>query len=133
MSLKIRLLAILLTAMVAAPARADQVRFTGTTSVDAVVIRDTLQNILRVAAARGCNQLSAVEARMLPAAYRPPGANEQGPRPGLRYERWTATLCGAPMPFLVGFWPASDGGTMFQIVLPYPVGAPPPLPETPTA
>jgi hypothetical protein len=103
---------------IATPAHADQVHFTGETTVDQVVLRDVLQNILRIAAARGCNQLSAVEARVLPADYSPPDRNDHGERPGLRYERWTTTLCGTAIPFVVGFWTPPEGGTMFQITLP---------------
>jgi hypothetical protein len=126
---RILALALLLAFGTAAPARAEQVHFTGVTSVDEVVIRDTLQNILRVAAARGCNRLDAVEASMLPAAYRPDGGSDDAERPGLRYERWDVTLCGIVLPHLLGFWQPPEGGTMFQIILPYPAdapGAPPP-------
>ncbi len=125
MARAIRFPALLLALAVAAPAQADQVHFTGVTSVDNVVIRDTLQNILQVAAARGCNQLTAVEASMLPADYRPADAGQHGDRPGLRFERWDVTLCGTALPFLLGFWNAPQGGTMFQIILPYPADAPP--------
>jgi hypothetical protein len=111
-------------ALAASPARADQVHFTGQTTVDQLVIRDTLQNIAQVAAARGCSRLTAVESTMLPADYHAPDAAERGDRPGLHYERWDVTLCGAVVPHLVGFWPAADGGTMFQIILPYPADAP---------
>jgi hypothetical protein len=114
----------LLAAATAAPARADQVHFTGTTSVDQVVIHDTLQNILQLAAGQGCNQLTAVVATLLPADYHPADYRDHGERPHLRYERWDVTLCGGVMPFLLGFWHAADGGTMFQIVLPYPADAP---------
>ncbi len=128
MPLLLRFLALLLALGAAMPARADQVRFTGVTSVDAVVIRDTLQQILTVAAARGCNQLSAVEARMLPEDYRPADSADRGERPGLRFERWEVTLCGAVVPHLLGFWHPPQGGTMFQIIIPYPADAPNPAP-----
>jgi hypothetical protein len=121
---RILALALLLAFGAAAPARAEQVRFTGATSVDEVVIRDTLENILRVAAARGCNRLDAVEASMLPAAYRPPGSGDDSERPGLRYERWNVTLCGIVLSHLLAFWQPPEGGTMFQITLPYPADAP---------
>jgi hypothetical protein len=123
-------LALLLAFGAATSARADQVRFTGATSVDAVVIRDALQNILQVAAARGCNRLEAVEASLLPADYRPAGSNDHAERPGLRYERWNATLCGHILPVLLGFWTAPQGGTMFQITIPYPADAPDPAPAS---
>jgi|GEM_PF-6376969 len=30
------------------------------------------------------------------------------------YERWDANLCGRVTPFLIGFWPSPEGGTMFN-------------------
>lgn len=111
---------IALPLLFAAPARADQVHFTGVTTVDAVVIRDALQNILMVAvASERCNALSAVEASVLPPDYRPPAAHA-GAHAGARYERWDVTLCGRVVPFLLGFWNAPDGGTMIEIGYPYP-------------
>lgn len=110
------------------PARADQVHFTGHTTVDELVIRDALQNILRVAVAREqCNQLSAVEARVLPADYRPADPAYRV-APDARYERWEVTLCGRVVPFLLGFWSAPEGGTMFQVGHPFPA-EPRPMPR----
>jgi hypothetical protein len=126
MPLKLPLLPItaLLAVGVAAPARADQVHFTGSTTVDAVVIRDALQNILRIAAANEqCNVLSAVEASVLPAGYRPPPAYAAAGAEA-RYERWDASLCGRVVPFLLSFWSPPEGGTMFQIGYPYPAEVP---------
>ena len=109
----------------AVPAAAQQqVRFTGHTTVDAVVIRDSLQQVAQVAAGRErCTELTAVEARVLPADYRPP---DPGPAPAdARYERWDVTLCGRIVPFLLGFWHPSEGGTMFRITHPFPTGETP--------
>jgi hypothetical protein len=119
-------LASALAVAVAVPARADQVHFTGRTTVDGIVIRDALQTVLRVAAASlHCNQLTAVEASVLPAGWAPADpASRVGPAQ-TRYERWDAALCGHSEPFLLGFWPASDGGTMFQVHFPYPPDGPP--------
>ena len=116
----LKLSALLVACGMAAPASADQIRFTGETSVDAVVIRDALQNVLRVAAvSEHCNAMSAVESSLLPHDYRPPQAYDAAPA-GARYERWNVTLCGRVVPFLLGFWTPPEGGTMFQVGYPYP-------------
>ena len=103
-----------------APLWADQVHFTGTTRVDAVVIHDALQQVLTVAAAtERCNQLTAVEARPLPPGYRPPHPSDAIPSTAL-YEWWDTTLCGRTVPFVLGFWPAPEGGYMFAVIYLYP-------------
>lgn len=113
----------LLTFVTGAPALADQVHFTGDTTVDEVVIRDALQTIARVAAAReNCGTMSDVEASLLPADYRPPEGYAVAPAGG-HYELWNVTLCGRVVPFLLGFWTPPEGGTMFQIGYPYPAAA----------
>ena len=106
----------------ASPAAADQVRFTGRTSAtDPILIRDALQNILRYAhATQQCTTLSSVEASVLPADYRPADPRYRVADGPVTYERWDAVLCGRSTPFLVGFWPAPEGGTMFQVSHPIP-------------
>ena len=110
-------LAVLVLAMPAA-AQQQQVRFTGRTTVDAVVIRDALRQVLMVAAAReGCPTIEAVEADVLPEGYEPPESYRIA---ATRYERWDVTMCGRVVPFLLGFWHPPEGGTMFQIGYPFP-------------
>ena len=112
--------ALLLAAGMTAPARADQVHFTGDTSADAAVIRDALQNVLRVTAvSEHCSTMSAVQSSLLPQNYRPPRGYDAAPATA-HYERWDVTLCGRVVPFLLGFWTPAEGGTMFQIGYPYP-------------
>jgi hypothetical protein len=109
----------------AAPATADQVRFTGNTTADTTLIRDALQNILLVGQAQlKCTSLEAVEATILSPKYRPPEAYAQPDKRKSTYESWNATLCGRPTKFLITFWPADDGGTMFAVGYPYPRDAP---------
>jgi hypothetical protein len=112
--------ALILAAGMTGPARADQVHFTGDTSADATVIRDALQNVLRVAAvSEHCSTMSAVQSSLLPQDYRPPQGYDAAPATA-HYERWDVTLCGRVVPFLLGFWTPAEGGTMFQIGYPYP-------------
>lgn len=112
--------ALMLACGMATPARADQVHFTGTTTVDAAVIHDALQNILRVAAvSEHCSMMTAVQSSLLPQGYRPPHGYEVAAA-GAHYERWNVTLCGRVVPFLLGFWTPPEGGTMFQVSYPYP-------------
>ena len=109
----------------AAPARADQVRFTGNTTADTTLIRDALQNILRFGyATQNCSSLEAVEATLLPTSYKPKDAATRPEQGNGTYESWIATLCGKPEKFLLTFWPAEQGGTMLAITHPYPEDAP---------
>ncbi len=108
----------------AAPAHADQVRFTGQTTADGLLIRDALQNILRFAyATRQCTTLTAVEANVLD-AYEPQDPMYRVGSGQITYESWSATLCGETIKFLISFWPSVEGGTMFGIGYPYPPDAP---------
>jgi hypothetical protein len=118
--------ALLIIVAMPAPARADQLHFTGQTRVDGAVVRDAMQNVAQVAAgAEHCNQLTAVEASLLPDGWAPSDpAYRVGPAASTRYERWDVSLCGRTVPFLLGFWPAPEGGMMFQVGYPYPEAAP---------
>ena len=107
------------------PARADEVRFTGNTTADVTLIKDALHNILLYGnAADQCSNLESVEAKILSPSYKPSDAATRPEAGKGRYESWTATLCGKPTKFLMTFWPANDGGTMFAITVPYPADAP---------
>jgi len=113
-----------------AAAQSDEVPFTGTTRVDAAVIRDAVQEILYFAP-RGlkCDTLTGVEASLLPESWTPADPNFRIGPPGTRYERWDVSLCGRVERFLLGFWTAPDGGTLFQVGYPLPADAPTPLPR----
>jgi hypothetical protein len=116
--------ALSLASMLPASARADQVRVTGESTADATLIRDAVQQILRIGAgALECHELTAVEASVLPDDWRPADPKYRLGPPGTRYERWEATLCGRAVPFLIGFWDAPEGGTMFQVGYPFPAAA----------
>ena len=111
--------------LLAQPARADQVHFTGTTTASETLIRDTLQTILRTAYLRTrCAALSSVDAAILSPGYRPKDSRYRVGEGKRTYERWSVVLCGKTIKYLITFWPAADGGTMFSIGDPYPPDAP---------
>ncbi len=94
---------------------ADEPRFTGNTIADATLKRDALRMIGMIVHGKfKCDALDLIEAEGIPAdaqphAWLPPGA---GPA---TYERWIVTACSHKQPFLVVFWPAKEGGMMFQV------------------
>lgn len=123
--MKVAFCAVFAVVFITTPASADQVHFTGETTADASLIKDTLQNIMRYAyAAQGCSAFGAVEASVLPASYKPKDSSTRPEKGKGTYESWTATLCGKPTKLLITFWPADDGGTMFAVGFPYPADAP---------
>lgn len=109
----------------AQPVLADQVHFTGATTADVTLIKDALHQILLYSnATEHCPTLEGVEAKILSPTYKPVDAAKRPEAGKGTYESWTATLCGKPVKFLITFWPASDGGTMFAVTHPYPPDAP---------
>ncbi len=108
-----------------APSQADPVRFTGRTTADARLAKDTLQNILLFSSASmKCDSLSHVEARVIQPGYVPADPKYRVGTGKVVHESWTATLCGKRVKFLISFWGAADGGTDFGIGYPYPPDAP---------
>lgn len=96
------------------------VRFTGKTNANPATVNNVVGNIMRVSADRlHCRQATQIMQEILPARYKPMGETFDDPA-RTTFEKWTATLCGRETPFLVGFWPAADGGTMFRVVFPFP-------------
>lgn len=115
------LIGLLIIATALSSAKADQVHFVGQTTADPTLMRDALRNVLLIAQARlNCSTLEVVKSEIMPSLFTPPGG--RGPEGSAKttYERWTATLCGKDVPFLLGFWAASDGGTMFRVQYPFP-------------
>jgi len=111
----------LLVVVVSASVGADQIRFVGDTTADSTLIHDTVQQLLLVVDGRfHCQQVQLIESEVLPPSYSPPAASRVQTAAKARYERWTATFCGKKVPFLISFWPASDGGSMFSVTHPFP-------------
>ena len=96
----------------------EQVRFTGTTSADEQLIHDAFQNIaLYVRDSLKCDRIEQVAAEVLPdGTVKRDAAQPEGTGPAT-YEMWTVSFCGKKQPFLVVFWEAKEGGTMYRIQL----------------
>ena len=96
----------------------EQIHFTGQTTADAQLIKDALGSIADYLKDNAnCPSVGDVESEILPedTVKRDPGQPE-GTSPAT-YELWTATSCGKQQSFLVVFWAAKEGGTMFRIQL----------------
>jgi hypothetical protein len=106
------------------PATAGQVRFTGHTTANGTLVVDTLRAVATLGPGRfSCPTVEAVEAQVLPEAFKPPGeGHPEGKNPTI-YERWDATFCGKVVPLLIAFWSAPEGGTMFRVGVPFPTPA----------
>jgi hypothetical protein len=112
------LLLIAFTLTTTGAAAQEQVRFRGTTSADEQLRHDAFQNIvLYVRNSLKCDTIEEVAAEVLPdGAIKRDAAEPEGTGPAT-YELWTVTFCGKKRPFLVVFWEAKDGGTMYRIQL----------------
>jgi hypothetical protein len=103
------------------PAPAVEIAFTGQTTADARLIGDAMQEVVRFSAhALKCDKLTAVKASMQPEGWQPADSNFRIGPASTRYERWEVAQCGRIVPFLIGFWKAPEGGTMFQVAHPFP-------------
>ena len=111
-------------AICAAPAMAEQLRFTGRTTANIELIKDTFRQIQLIGQAQiDCGVISAVEAAVHPADFQPNEAYRVG-QGQVIYETWSATMCDAEVKFLISFWEAPEGGTMFAVGYPYPADVP---------
>jgi len=110
-----RFLVCVLISVSAVASAGDDPRFTGNTIADATLRRDAVRRIGMIVHAKfKCDALDLIEAEGVsaetqPHVWLPPGA---GPA---TYERWMVTACSHKQPFLVIFWPAKEGGMMFQV------------------
>jgi hypothetical protein len=108
----------------AAPAMAEQLRFTGQTTANLQLIKDTLRQIQLIGQSQnGCGVISAVEATVHPKDFQPAKAYRVG-KGQVIYETWSTAMCGSEVKFLISFWPAPEGGMMFAVGYPYPADAP---------
>jgi hypothetical protein len=96
------------------------VTFSGETALGVDVIPDAFRVIAGIGAEElSCRTLSAVKAEVLTAADVPPNDLAKAAAPPTDYERWTATLCGQQVAFLLGVWPAKTEPSPFRIVYPF--------------
>jgi hypothetical protein len=109
------------TIVLASPARAETFHFKGRTTVDMTVAKDALRDVQQIGLAKlHCGVIEAVNAEVLPRSYRPARTENYAPNGRETYEKWNVILCGRTTPFLLGFWPAAEGGTMFHVRYPFP-------------
>jgi hypothetical protein len=89
--------------------------FMGHTVADATVQRDALAIIRMLIQAKiKCSTLDLIESEGLAADAHPNVSLPSGAGPAT-YERWIVTACSRKQPFVVVFWPAKEGGTMFRV------------------
>lgn len=113
-----------IAALMGDAATAETLRFSGTTTIDMAVARDALRQIQLIGLGKlNCGVIQEVEAEVLPASYKPAETENYAGSSKETYERWTVSLCGQRVPFLLGFWPAKQGGTMFHVRHPFPADA----------
>jgi hypothetical protein len=97
----------------------EQVKFTGITSASPQLIHDAMQPIaLYIRESLGCRRLEQIEAEILPEDAIKRDASAPEGTADATYERWIVTSCGKAHPFVVVFWTAAEGGTMFSVKLP---------------
>ena len=98
-------------------------RFTGQTTADLQLIKDALRQIQLIGQARNdCGVISAVEASVHPQDYLPSEAHRVG-EGQVTYETWSTIMCDTEAKFLISFWEAPEGGTMFAVGYPHPTDA----------
>src|SRR5690242_2907549 len=101
-----------------------QVRVTGTSNADGVLIRDILQHIALFGPAFNCPAPSLVQASVIPSSRIPASADYRGPTDQASYEEWKADFCGKQQDFFITHWPDQNGGSFLKVTFPYPDGAP---------
>ena len=96
----------------------EQVKFTGNTTADEKLIHDAFQDIaVYMRESLKCASIDLVETKVLPdGAVKRDASQPEGTGPAT-YEQWTVTSCGKKHPFMVVFWSAKEGGTMYRIQL----------------
>jgi len=113
-----RILALLPAALAASVMAQEQVRFTGTTTAGQQLIHDAFQNIaIYIRGSLKCNTIEEVVAEVLPdGTVKRDASQPEGIEPAT-YERWTVSYCGKKRSFVVVFWDAKEGGTMYRVQL----------------
>ena len=114
MRLRFLLIAAVLATMVSA--NAEQVLFTGHTRANDTLIHDIMKYVALIGKARfQCDSPNAVETEILPDDFQAPADQPATGGANVRYERWQVTFCGRVEPFIIGYWPAPDGGMRFLV------------------
>ena len=118
-------IAVVALSTLASPALAETLRFTGQTTADQTLIKDTLRAVQEyIVALKNCSVIMGVDATILASSYAPSDAKYRV-APKETYERWVVEACGSKTSFLIGYWPAEDGGMNFNVSYPLPKDAQP--------
>lgn len=96
------------------------VTFSGETALAVDVIPDAFRVIAGIGAEElSCKTLSSVKAEVLKPGEVPPNDLASAVAAPADYERWTATLCGQQVAFLLGVWTSKAEPSPFRIVYPF--------------
>ena len=96
------------------------VTFSGETALSVDVIPDAFRVIAGIGAQElSCRTLSTVKAEVLKPSDVPPNDLANAEAAPADYERWTATLCGQQVAFLLGVWTSKTEPSPFRIVYPF--------------
>jgi len=101
-----------------------QVRVTGTTNADSVLMKDILQHVALFGAAFNCPAPSAVQTSVIAPSRIATSAEYRAPSDHAFYEEWKADFCGKQQDFFITHWPDPNGGSFLKVSYPYPAGAP---------
>lgn len=113
-----RILALFTVALATSVMAQEQVRFTGTTTAGQQLIHDAFQNIaIYIRGNLKCNTIEQVVAEVLPDGTVKRDASQPEGTELATYERWTVSYCGKKRSFVVVFWDAKDGGSMYRVQL----------------
>ena len=98
-------------------AQAYELRFTGPSRTTPALKRDVLNAITGYSKyTYKCSFIFSVESAQLPPSYVPRTPLYQIAAPQHSYERWLINLCGKKRSFLLGLWPAPQGGANFKVL-----------------
>ena len=96
------------------------VTFSGETALGVDAIPDAFGVIAGIGAdLLSCKTLSSVKAEVLKPGDVPPNDLATATAAPVDYERWTATLCGQQVAFLLGVWTSKTEPSPFRIVYPF--------------
>ncbi len=96
------------------------VTFSGATALAIDAIPNAFGTIAAIAAQEiNCKQLTAVRAEVLADDAVPANDLAKDISKPVDYERWTATLCGKDVAFLVGVWPEDGKQDPYRMVYPF--------------
>jgi len=96
------------------------VTFSGDTALAVDAIPNAFGAIANIGAQEiNCGKLTAVHAEVLAANAVPANDLAKNAPAPTDYERWTATLCGQDVAFLLGVWPADGKQEPYRVAYPF--------------